>query len=350
MENSGNLASTLVLKWLLLSVVCMNVCSSQLLEGLYCGRENCYDVLNITRDASKTEIQKAYRKLARKHHPDMHREETAKKEAEEKFKEIATAYEILRDEEARNDYNYMLDNPSEYYAHYYRYYRRRMAPKVDVRLVVFVTITIISVVQYYSLWQRYDSAIKYFMTVPKYRNKALEIAAQQQKNGVDPSAGKSTKGKGRNKLSKAEQKEELDRTIRQIIEEKMDIKGAYAKPKITDVLWIQLMILPYTIALYFLWHARWIWKFTILKHPYGEEEKFYIIRKYMGLGQHQFNGIEDDEKQSYLDMELWIKENFLEWKQEQEENIKKSYAESSRHKQMRRYLKNHGVGRMTFED
>lgn len=337
----------------ILFLCCLHTSQSQLLEGIYCGKENCYDVLNVTRDSTKNEVKKSYRKLALIHHPDMHRSSIAKKDAEARFKEIATAYEILRDEGARSDYDYMLDNPSEYYAHYYRYYRRRVAPKVDVRLVIIVTITIISVIQYYSLWQRYDSAIKYFMTVPKYRNKAMEIAALEQKNGgIDVITGKATssKGKGRNRMSKAEQKEELDRTIRMIIEDKMDIKGAYAKPKFTDVLWIQLIILPYTIAKYLHWYGRWIWNFTIMKQPYGEEEKLYLIRKFMGMGQHQFDGIEDRDKQDYLDMELWIKDNFREWKHEQEEEMKKALAESSKHKQYRRYMKNHGPGRMTFED
>lgn len=59
-------------------------------------------------------------------------------------------YEILKDEETRIDYDYMLDNPEEYYRHYYHYYRRKMSPKVDVRLVILVTITVISVFQYYT--------------------------------------------------------------------------------------------------------------------------------------------------------------------------------------------------------
>lgn len=335
---------------------CMQMSHGYLLEGIYCGKENCYDVLNVTRDMSLADIKKSYRQLVRIHHPDKHRDEVAKREAETRFKEITTAYEILREEDARNDYNYMLDNPSEYYAHYYRYYRRRMTPKVDVRVVVLVTITIVSIIQYYSLWQRYDSAIKYFMTVPKYRHKAMEIAEQQKKtdaanaklsNGVGGAGGKA---KGRNKVSKTEQREELERTIRKIIEEKMDIKGAYAKPKISDVLWIQLIILPYTIAKYVKWYVQWIWNFTIMKRPYGIEEKLYLIRKFMGMGQHQFDGIEDDEKDEYVELELWKKANFVEWKHEQEEELKRTLAESSRHKQYRRYMKNHGPGRMTFED
>lgn len=320
-------------------------CNGQLLEGLYCGKNNCYDVLNVTRESIRADISKSYRQLARRFHPDMHRGDVAKQEAETKFKEIATAYEILRDEEARTDYDYMLDNPSAYYAHYYRYYRRRVAPKVDVRLVVVVTISIISIIQYYSLWQRYETAIKYFMTVPKYRNKALEIAAQNGNEGFNK---KQQKGKAR--LSKAEQKQELDRTIRMIIEDKMDIKGAYAKPKITDILWLQLIMLPYTLTIYLIWYGRWFWNFTILRHEYGVDEKLYLIRKLMGMGVHQFESIEDDQKEEYLDMELWKKENYSEWKNEQEEEMKKNLAENARHKQYRRYMKNHGPGRMTFED
>ncbi|XP_028025859.1 dnaJ homolog subfamily C member 25 homolog [Bombyx mandarina] len=312
-----------------------------LLEGIYCGKQNCYEVLGVTREATKNEIAKSYRQLAKKFHPDLHRKAEDKKIAEEKFKEIATAYEILRDDEERSDYNYMLDNPQEYYAHYYRYYRRRMAPKVDVRIVLAVTITLISLVQYYSAWSKYDTAIKYFMSVPKYRNKALEIAKEEIKE---------SQGGKKNRKSKAELKSEQDKIIRRVIEENMDIKGAYAKPEIVDILWVQLIILPYTIAYYIYWYLRWIWKYTILKQPFGNEEKFYLIRKYMKMGPHQFDAIEEYEKKEYLDEELWIKENFKIWKEIKDEEAKKALADNNKYKQYRRYIKQHGIGRMTFDD
>ncbi|XP_023012934.1 dnaJ homolog subfamily C member 25 homolog [Leptinotarsa decemlineata] len=313
----------------------------QLLEGLYCGKENCYDVLEVTREATKSEISKNYRRLAKQHHPDRHRTIEAKESAEVQFKRIANAYEILKDEESRTDYDYMLDNPDEYYAHYYRYYRRRVAPKVDVRIVIIVTISIISVIQYYSGWQRYDTAIKYFATVPKYRNRALDIAKQ---DGLLSESGRKSKGKG--KISK----EETEAIIRKVIEDKMDIKGAYAKPSYLDVLWIQLIIFPYTLVRYIYWYASWIVRHTLLKKPFSEEEKLYIIRKFMKMSQHQFDSQEDDKKQEFLDRELWLRENFDEWFKEEEENSKKQLAESNKYKQYRRYMKNHGVGRMTFDD
>ena len=53
----------------------------------------------------------------------------------------------VQDEETRRDYDYMLDHPEEYYQHYYAYYRRQLTPKVDVRVVILVTICAISIIQ-----------------------------------------------------------------------------------------------------------------------------------------------------------------------------------------------------------
>lgn len=312
-----------------------------MLEGLYCGKENCYDVIGVTRESSKTDIAKAYRKLAKKYHPDLHRDPQDKLDAEENFKRIANAYEILKDEESRNDYDYMLDHPEEVYSHYYRYYRRRVAPKVDVRVVIAVTITIISAIQYFSSWQRYETAIKYLLTVPKYRNRAVDVAKEQ---GLFD-ALKKQKGK-----SKTEIKEETDAIIRRVLEDNMDIRGGYAKPKITDILWIQIIVFPYTLFKYGVWYIKWTWNFNICKKPYGDEEKLYLIRKLLKMGQNQFDAIAESEKKQYLQLQLWEKDKFLVWQKEKEDELKKQMAENSRYKAYRRYLKTHGTGRMTFDD
>ena len=61
-----------------------------------------YAVLGVSREASADEIKKAFRKLARKHHPDV---ATDKKNAEAKFKEINEAHEVLSDPEKRKKYD-----------------------------------------------------------------------------------------------------------------------------------------------------------------------------------------------------------------------------------------------------
>jgi curved DNA-binding protein len=60
-----------------------------------------YKILGVARGASEDEIKKAYRKLARKYHPDVSKEANAK----ERFQEVAEAYETLRDKEKRAAYD-----------------------------------------------------------------------------------------------------------------------------------------------------------------------------------------------------------------------------------------------------
>jgi len=60
-----------------------------------------YKVMGVARDASQEDIKRAYRKLARKYHPDVSKE----KDAEEKFKELQEAHEVLKDAEKRAAYD-----------------------------------------------------------------------------------------------------------------------------------------------------------------------------------------------------------------------------------------------------
>lgn len=60
-----------------------------------------YEVLGVSRSASQEEVQRAYRKLARKYHPDV----SKATDAEDKFKEINEAYEVLKDPEKRKKYD-----------------------------------------------------------------------------------------------------------------------------------------------------------------------------------------------------------------------------------------------------
>ena len=61
-----------------------------------------YSVLGVSKTASQDDIQKAYRRLAKESHPDLHPGDRA---AEDKFKSVSAAYDILGDEEKRKRYD-----------------------------------------------------------------------------------------------------------------------------------------------------------------------------------------------------------------------------------------------------
>ena len=65
-----------------------------------------YQILGVARNASEEDIKKAYRRLARKYHPDVSKESNA----EDRFKEVAEAYEVLRDSEKRAAYDQLGNN------------------------------------------------------------------------------------------------------------------------------------------------------------------------------------------------------------------------------------------------
>jgi len=68
-------------------------------------KRDYYETLGVDRNVSDDELKKAYRKLARQHHPDLHTGDQQKKTAEEKFKEINEAYETLSDQDKRKRYD-----------------------------------------------------------------------------------------------------------------------------------------------------------------------------------------------------------------------------------------------------
>src|SRR5690554_5610281 len=71
-------------------------------RGRSMAKRDYYEVLGVKRNASADEIRRAHRKLVRQYHPDVNKDNKA---AEEKFKEVQEAYDVLSDPEQRKRYD-----------------------------------------------------------------------------------------------------------------------------------------------------------------------------------------------------------------------------------------------------
>lgn len=323
------------------------------IEGIYCGVDSCYDVLGAKRESTKDEITRLYRSLARKYHPDRYIQKSQDEynAATEKFRQVANAYEILKEDDSRREYNDMLDDPEQYYRHYYRYYYRRYTgAKIGAQWVVLGTITAISFYQWFVMKTRYNEAIEYFASLQKYRFQAAEIAKQKGLLPIsDKRSGRDASGSKRNRhKTKEELREQEEAIIRQIISENMDLRGGLCKPDYKKTLWIQIFLLPMFIYNYLVWHVRWFYKFNIMGEEYGAEEKIYLISSYLGVAYEQMEFSDDIDM--LLKLELWKKDKFDIWKKKQDEEMREKMAGKAGFKRYKRFLKKGGPGQITFQD
>uniref|UniRef100_A0A914YEK7 J domain-containing protein n=1 Tax=Panagrolaimus superbus TaxID=310955 RepID=A0A914YEK7_9BILA len=308
--------------------------------GIYCGYENCYEVIGIDRDEfNKSELSKKYRQLARQFHPDRVKDKSKVEESEEKFRLVTTAYETLKDDETRGYYDYYLDHPEERYYNYYQYYRMRTAPKVDVRYVILGTVLFISTIQYLSAVQKYSEALKYACSQPKFKNNAFDIAKEKNLLEFDPKTGKAKK--------KQKSGVDIEKVITSIIEENISVSGGYKRASLKDTLAWNIILLPLTFPKWLYYKVGLAWK----KHKgveLSKEDKEYLICNNLGITHEQFECLEEPEIELYFERELWDADACAKYKKEKEVEEKEKMLNSGRYKQYKRFMKRNAGSTISF--
>jgi len=282
----------------------------------YCGIKNCYTLLNVTKDASEQEIKKAYRTLSVVWHPDKNPDF----DTTEIFREIVQAYEIVGNKELRESYDEFLDHPerSEAY-HYYKFYKARYSPQADPKVVMGLFLFLFSVFQWWNRKRMYENALAYLVTTNQFQTMVRQ--KYDELRAVNPNSTKT-----RDELAN-----ELKYTV--------NVHGGYAAPKLTDLIGVQFVLIPYYILKYAWFNLRWLVKFTILRRPYGDVERSYLTRKQLRLSEEKWKLQDPETAQMLINLELWKPENFLAYLKSMEEQRQETYGDSGKYKQYKRYMK-----------
>ncbi|OAY72567.1 Chaperone protein dnaJ 50 [Ananas comosus] len=265
-----SLANSLVLVRIILLLILLHVPSS---HSIYCDEDDCYDLLGITQSANASEIKKAYYKLSLKYHPDKNSDPESRK----LFVKIANAYEILRDESTRGQYDYAIAHPEE-----------------DPRAVLVGLLLVISAMQYLNQWTRYTQAISMVKKTPAYQNRLK--ALQLERTG-----GITTKKKGHKQMDK-KMEEELGSEL------ELQIQGA-DKPCVWKLYGVQFALLPYTLGKLLLWRICWLWSYRIKKYPYSWDDACYLTRTRLKMPPNIWDNMDDSVRNDLVSRRLWEKGN-----------------------------------------
>ncbi|XP_068644381.1 dnaJ protein ERDJ7 [Aristolochia californica] len=258
--------------------------------AIYCDDDDCYDLLGVSQEANTSEIKKAYYKLSLKHHPDKNPDPESKKF----FVKIANAYEILKDEATREQYDYAIAHPEEVFYNTARYYHAYYGHKTDARAVLVGLLLVISAFQYLNMQTRYKQAVNMVKKTPAYKNRlrALEL---------ERTGGVTNKKKGNKQIDKKIE-EDLSKELN------LQIQGA-EKPSVWNIIGVQFLLLPYTLGKLLLWRVFWFWRYRVKKAPYSWDDACYLTRRSLKVPLNAWSNIDVSTKDELVRKRLWINSN-----------------------------------------
>lgn len=341
-------------------------------NNIFCGKYDCYKILGFDYETwgaappTLKEITKSYRSLSRQWHPDKNKARGAR----EKFVAIAKAYEILTNFEKRKEYDYYRDRPDEYFQKYGSSVLWTYAPKSDASIIIIVMFILANVFTYYAQRNKYDKVANHLVRAAvedwsareggstesmELREKALAILAKKKEKErameeVDQSNEKSPKKKEKGpKLSSKEKREKEQVELRPIcvglVNEIDDFGAGFRKPTYKDLLLIKMIKWPYYLGGATLWWSKYALR-RMRKLDLNDEEREVLTKN--AVGHVAWTTASDEERATMITLELWISDNLVEWREEQD--MKREGLSANKRKQIKKMRKKMSNGAEYDED
>jgi DnaJ family protein C protein 25 len=339
-------------------------------NNIFCGKYDCYKILGFDYETwgsappTLKEITKSYRGLSRQWHPDKNKA----KGAREKFVAIAKAYEILTNSDKRKEFDYYRDRPDEYFQKYGSSVLWTYAPKSDATIISIVLFILANVFTYYAQRNKYDKVANHLIRAAvedwsareggstesiEIREKALAILAEKREKENEAAAqsnGESPKKKEKGPRLTAKEKrereqDELRPICASLVNEIDDFGAGFRKPTYKDLLVIKMVKWPYYVGSATLWWSKYAMR-RMRKLELNDEEREVLTKN--AVGNVAWEASPDEERATMITLELWVSDNLVEWREEQD--MKREGLSANKRKQIKKMRKRGSGGDYYDED
>jgi len=339
-------------------------------NNIFCGKYDCYKILGFDYETwgsappTLKEITKSYRGLSRQWHPDKNKA----KGAREKFVAIAKAYEILTNSDKRKEFDYYRDRPDEYFQKYGSSVLWTYAPKSDATIISIVLFILANVFTYYAQRNKYDKVANHLIRAAvedwsareggstesiEIREKALAILAEKREKESEATAqsnGESPKKKEKGprltaKEKREKEQDELRPICASLVNEIDDFGAGFRKPTYKDLLVIKMVKWPYYVGSATLWWSKYAMR-RMRKLELNDEEREVLTKN--AVGNVAWEASSDEERATMITLELWVSDNLVEWREEQD--MKREGLSANKRKQIKKMRKRGSGGDYYDED
>lgn len=325
--------------------------------NVFCGKYDCYKILGFDYESfgkdhpTTREITKRYRSLSRYWHPD----KSQHKDAKSRFVKISRAYEVLTTVDLRKEYDDMRYDQEKYFQKHGTSVMWSYAPQSDAALVIIILFLAANIFSWYAQKHRWQliadrlvkAAVENWTPAQggtpeskELREQALGILTadapetEKSKNGTatttpSPKApGKKAKRATslQKKNKKQETKEALLPVVKALVNEMHDFGGGFHKPTWRDLIAVTLVLLPFKVGSAAWWQTKYMIR-RMRKEELNDEEREVLTRR--AVGPVCWDTATEEEQQAWLEQELWVSENLVEWTEEQE--VKKLSQAEQKH-------------------